>query len=104
MPTLRLHRQRWQTKLRIPKAVREHYDGREFLYRHFATTDRGAAQREADLWEAQQRIEWAAIEQNGSLPVQAAREVYQRLKEAGASGEFELHANHDTDIVEAGIA
>lgn len=103
MPTLKLHRQRWQTKVRIPKAVRDHYEGREFLYRHFATSDRGAAQREANLWEGHLRIEWAAMTQKGALPAQALRDVYERLRAAGTSGEFELHADEDMDTVEAGI-
>jgi integrase len=104
MATLKLHRQRWQTKVRVPAVLVPRYEGRRFLYRHLATSDRRAAQREADLWEAALRIEWAQMA-GGAEPDRAAlRLLYSRVFGQAGAGEFHLDGDPDEpDPVAAGI-
>jgi hypothetical protein len=102
MASLKLHRQRWQAKVRIPKALEAAYEGKQFLYRHMATSDRRVAATEAAAWEAMLRMEWAekmgeATPANGSLRV-----LYQHIREAAESGDHVVLAD-GLDPVEAGI-
>ena len=102
MASLKLHRQRWQAKVRIPKALEPSYDGKQFLYRHFATSDRRAAKVEAEAWEALLRMEWA--EKLGTQPADSGslRAIYERIRQAAEAGEFIIHSDNP-DPVEAGI-
>jgi integrase len=105
MASLKLCRQRWQTKVRIPKALEGRYEGRKYLYRHFATSDRKAAQREADLWEARLRVEWALKAGDLDAPTSSPRALYNRVRESAVAGAFELYGDPDEDDpVDAGIS
>lgn len=103
MASLKLHRQRWQAKVRIPKALEPSYGGKQFLHQHLATSDRKEAKRQADLWEAGLRIEWAAKDGDRETAKETLRAVYERLREAAAAGEFEVHMDGEVDPVAAGI-
>ena len=102
MAALRLHRQRWQTKVRIPKALRASYGDREYLYRHLATSDRRKAQAEADAWEAALRLEWQAKAHDKEATPRVLRQLYEELKQRAAAGAFEVELA-DEDPIEAGI-
>lgn len=104
MAALKLHRQRWQTKVRIPSGLASRYDGRKFLYRHLATSDRRAAQREADLWEAALKVEWANMLQDGPPSRTVLRQIYARVIEDAMGGAYRLQGDpDDPDEVTAGI-
>lgn len=101
MASLKLHRQCWQAKVRIPTALRANYGGREFLYRHLSTSDRRAAKAEADAWEATLRLEWAAKSGHSPAP-SVLRELYQDLRRRAEDGEF-LMFSGDEDARALGI-
>ncbi|RVT93429.1 tyrosine-type recombinase/integrase [Sphingomonas crocodyli] len=102
MATLKAHRQRWQAKVRIPIEHRAAYDGREFLYRHLATSDRRVAKVEADAWEATLRLEWQAKVGGLDDKPKGLRQVYNDLRRRAAAGEFRMEIR-DEDPVIAGI-
>lgn len=105
MASLKLHRQRWQTKVRIPAQLVDRYEGRKFLYRHLATSDRKAAKREADLWEASLRVEWADMLQGGKPDRARLRDLYQQAFDEARGGAFRLEGDpDDPDEVTAGIS
>jgi integrase len=104
MASLKLHRQRWQTKVRIPSNLVGKYEGRKFLYRHLATSDRKAAQREADLWEAALRVEWAEMVNDSPPDPARLRSLYSRVFGDAIGGAFLLQGDpDDPDEVTAGI-
>ncbi|MCW2369927.1 DUF6538 domain-containing protein [Sphingobium sp. B11D3D] len=101
MASLKLHRQCWQAKVRIPKELRSRYEGREFIYRHLSTSDRRKAKLEADAWEAGLRLEWAAA-RGEAVSTSALRSLYQQLRQRAEAGEFVVESG-DADPIELGI-
>ncbi|WP_057883082.1 tyrosine-type recombinase/integrase [Tsuneonella troitsensis] len=105
MASLKLHRQRWQTKVRIPSHLVAKYEGRKFLYRHLATSDRKEALQEANLWEAALRIEWAQMGNDGPPDPSRLRDIYSRVFGDAIGGAFLLQGDPgDPDEVTAGIS
>lgn len=102
MASLKLHRQRWQAKVRIPKPLEADYGGKQFLYRHLATSDRKVAQVEADAWEAMLRMEWAGKTGNLDATRGSLRALYERIRQEAEAGERAVHVANE-DPLEAGI-
>jgi len=103
MVHVRQHRQRFQARVRIPAALKEHYGAREHLYRHLATTDGRVARLEADAWEARLRIEWAA-KQGSATPSRAVlRELYASILGDAAAGKFRVFGDGEECPDELGI-
>lgn len=103
MASIRQHRLRWKATVRVPKALEVHHGGRKFLYRSLQTSDRKAAQLEADAWEVALRLEWAEM-QGSAVPDRAAlRELYGSWLQRAEGGEFVVHVDGEDDPIAAGI-
>lgn len=102
MVSLKLHRQRWQAKVRIPKALEASYGGKQYLYRHLPTSDRRTAKVEADAWEAMLRMEWSAKLGHVAPSTGSLRAFYEQLRREAESGELTAVVE-GMDPVEAGI-
>jgi integrase len=86
---IRQKHHRFDAKVRIPKHLREQYNGREFIEKRLQARDRRSAKVEADAWEASLRIDW--MEKAGEpLPGAALRELYQRVWKDAVAGDFQL--------------
>lgn len=101
MATLKQRHHKFETRLRIPKALQPQYDGREFLYRTLAATDRRAAKLEADAWVLSLRAEWATRKSGGSASL---RQVYDTFREITGLEQMRIEGDpHSFDEVTAGI-
>lgn len=103
MASIRQHRLRWKATVRIPKALEEANGGRKYRYRNLTTTDRRAAQIEADAWELSLRLEWAEALGREAPSRTTLREMYGTLLGQATDGEFLLYGRAEDDAVEAGI-
>lgn len=103
MASIRQHRQRWKATVRIPKALEGAHGGRKYLYRNLTTTDRRAAQIEADAWEVSLRVQWAAAQGREAPSRLALREMYGAIFGQATNGEFLVYGRPEDDEVEAGI-
>lgn len=103
MASIKAHRLRWKATVRIPKALEAHHGGRKFLYRSLPTSDRRAAQLEADAWEVALRLDWAELLGTPAPDRAALRTMYSSLLQRAEGGEFALHVDGDDDPVTAGI-
>lgn len=103
MASIKAHRLRWKATVRIPKALEAHHGGRKFLYRSLPTSDRRAAQLEADAWEVALRLEWASLLGNPAPDRASLREMYGSLLQRAEHGELAVYADGEDDPVAAGI-
>lgn len=94
MAALKRRHNRWEAKVRVPKAVADEVD-KSFVYRTIATADKRTAQAEADAWEALLRAEWAEKQGHSSPALRAFRSVYARVREQAERGEFLLFESQD---------
>ena len=102
MAAVRPRHNRFEAKVRVPLAHRQHHDGREFLYRTLTATSRKVAQVEADAWEAGLRVQWAELDGIEKDALANLRSVYQQTLRAAADGKFVVHTPGE-DPLEAGI-
>ena len=102
MAAIRPRHNRFEAKVRVPLAHRQHNEGREFLYRTLAATSRKVAQVEADAWEAGLRVQWAELDGIEKDALANLRSVYQQTLRAAADGKFVVHTPGE-DPFEAGI-
>lgn len=103
MASIKAHRLRWKATVRIPKALEAHYGGRKFLYRSLPTSDRKAAQLEADAWEVALRLDWAVLQGNAAPDRASLREMYANFLQRAEGGEFEVHVDGEDDPITAGV-
>lgn len=97
MAALKRRHNRWEAKVRVPKAVADE-SGKSFLYRTIATADKRTAQAEADAWEALLRAEWAEQQGHSSPALRAFRYVYARVREQAERGDFLLIEPQDEEF------
>lgn len=104
LATLQNRYNKWRAKVRIPKALRERYEGREFMQATMNAMDRPTAKAEAAAWEAGLRLEWAAMESEGNATRDTLRQVYESGRRSALEGQFIVHADDDEQTpVELGI-
>ena len=60
MAALKQRHDKWEARVRVPKAAQEAHGGKEMLYRTLQATERRAAKIEAMAWEAELKAEWEA--------------------------------------------
>ncbi|RVQ69298.1 hypothetical protein EKN06_03685 [Croceicoccus ponticola] len=60
--------------MRIPKTLREAYEGREILHKTMEATDKRTAQIEADAWEVLLKAEWH-VRLSGTQPPTSIRRL-----------------------------
>jgi integrase len=104
MASLQNRGNKWRAKVRIPKHLRDRYEGREFMERTLRALDRPSARAEAEAWEAGLRSEWTALAPNGTTTtrMELAR-VYESGKLAALGGEYNVISGPEDDPVEVGI-
>ncbi|WP_095011989.1 site-specific integrase [Tsuneonella mangrovi] len=103
MASLQNRHNKWRAKVRIPKSLRDHHGGQEFLQKTLSALDKPTARAEAETWEAGLRSEWAALASPSSTSGAALRRVYDDGRRAALMGEYTLIADTDDDPVELGI-
>lgn len=102
MAAIRPRHNRFEAKVRVPLAHRQHHDGREFLYRTLKGTSRKLAQIEADQWENALRVQWVEREGVSQDARATLRRVYEDTLQAASSGRFQVHTPGQ-EPVDAGI-
>jgi integrase len=85
MAALKRRHNKWEARVRVPKAVVDREGGSAFRYRTLKSGDRRAAQAEAAHWEAGLRAEWAAIAGHDSPAVSSIRAIYERTRAEAAT-------------------
>ncbi len=104
MASLKQRHNKWEARVRVPKALREAYEGRELLYRTLSATDRRAAKAEAGAWEAGLRAEWELRFNGTSHTAAELRATYENLKALAAAGTYgEVLGPDGEDAVAVGI-
>lgn len=104
MAALKRRHNKWEARVRVPKALREKHGGKELLYRTLRATDRRAAKVEALAWEAELKAGWEAERSGGTPSLGALRQLYESIRRKAEEGEFSLHGNRESfDEVTAGI-
>ena len=102
MVGLRARHFKWQAYLRIPKALRDSYGGRQFLYETLKATDKRAAQIEGMAWEVGVRAEWAA--RTAVSPATSIRHLYETFRAGISEADFAVDGDpHAFDKFTAGI-
>lgn len=95
---------KFEARVRIPKALESDYGDRELLYRTLKATDRRAAKLEAEMWEMSLKAEWAARGLGPAIPTASLREVYDRFRNMALQGEYVLEGDPQAfDEITAGI-
>lgn len=92
MASLRQRYNKWEARVRVPRALKQRYGGMEILHRTLAATSRRGAQAEAAVWEAGLKAEWLQQVDGAPEALSALREVYNRNfgpAVAGVYGEME---------------
>lgn len=103
MATLQPRHNKFRAKVRIPKPLREHHEGREFLYRTLSALDRRSAQVEADAWEAGLRSEWLSMQSKGNTSRSTLRTIYEEGRKAALAGQYLVEMDGEDDPIEVGI-
>lgn len=94
---------KWRAKVRIPKELRERYEGRELIQTTLSALDRPSAKAEAAAWEAGLRSEWATLQTNHTTSRAELRKIYEGGRLAALGGQYEVFSNGEDDPIEAGI-
>lgn len=104
MAYIKARHNKLQASVRIPKELRERYEGKEHLYRTLESTDRRSAKVEAMAWEAGLRAEWETILGNNANSTASLRHLYDTFRDLARRGEFSLSDDPQAfDEVTAGI-
>jgi integrase len=94
---------KFRAKVRIPKALRDRYEGRELIERTMSAMDRPSAKAEAAAWEAGLRSEWNAIQAKGSASRATLRAIYEEGRKAALGGEYVVEMDGEDDPLATGI-
>ncbi|MEO1921058.1 MAG: tyrosine-type recombinase/integrase [Sphingomonadaceae bacterium] len=95
---------KFEARVRIPKALETEYGDRELLYRTLKATDRRAAKLEAEMWEMSLKAEWAARGHGPDIPAASLRDVYDSFRSLALRGEYKIEGDPEAfDEITAGI-
>lgn len=104
MAALKQRHNKWEARVRVPKAAQDGHGGKEMLYRTLQATDRRAAKIEAMAWEAELKAEWEAQRAGGDVTLAALRGLYDSIRQKARRGDFALQGNRESfDEITAGI-
>lgn len=104
MAALKQRHNKWEARVRIPKAAQEAHGGKAMLYRTLRATSKRAAKIEAMAWEAELRAEWEVQRSGNNVPLAALRGLYESIRQKAGRGEFVLQGDRESfDEVTAGI-
>jgi len=103
MTAIRQRGNKWEAKLRVPKALEEEV-GRKMLYRTLRSLDRRSAELEAKAWEVELKAGWHEKLHGTAPPIASIRALYERVREQAERGEFVLKGDPEAyDEYTAGI-
>lgn len=103
MTAIRQRGNKWEAKLRVPKALEEEV-GRKMLYRTLRSLDRRSAELEAKAWEVELKAGWHEKLHGTAPPIASIRALYERVREQAERGEFVLNGDPEAyDEYTAGI-
>lgn len=104
MAYIKARHNKLQASIRIPKELRERYDGREHIYRTLQASDRRSAKVEAMAWEAGLRAEWQTLLGNGNDPKATLQQLYETFRDLARRGEYQQTDDPQAfDEITAGI-
>lgn len=104
MAALKQRHNKWEARVRVPKAVQGAHGGKEMLYRTLQATDRRAAKIEAMAWEAELKADWEAQRSGDGVTLAALRGLYDSIRQKAGRGDFALQGNRESfDEITAGI-
>lgn len=87
MASIRQRHNKFEARVRVPKALVESYGGKELLYKTLEASDRRAAKVEAAAWEALLKTEWQ-VRLSGTQPPTSARHLYEAIRAQARQGAY----------------
>ena len=103
MAAIRQRGNKWEAKLRVPKALEKEV-GRKMLYRTLRSLDRRSAELEAKAWELELKTGWHEKLNGTAPPIASLRALYERVKEQAERGDFVIEGDPEAyDEFTAGI-
>lgn len=80
MAALKRRHNKWEARVRVPRAVLDREHGPQFRYKTLQSGDRRAAAAEAQHWEAGLRVEWAAAMGHDTPALSTIRAAYEQTR------------------------
>ena len=103
MAAIRQRGNKWEAKLRVPKALEKEV-GRKMLYRTLRSLERRSAELEAKAGERELKTGWHEKLNGTAPPIASLRALYERVKEQAERGDFVIEGDPEAyDEFTAGI-
>lgn len=87
MASIRQRHNKFEARVRVPKAIVDTYGGKELLYRTLEATDRPSAKLEAAAWEVALKAEWQ-VRLSGAQPSGSLRRIYESFRDMARGGHY----------------